>query len=51
MSPDDIKTEAGKKLFNLMNMLHGSIVWGPILEGILAIEKEMGNDIPQTPIS
>jgi len=44
--PDDIKTEAGKKLFERMNTIYGSITWGPVLEGILAIEKEMENDIP-----
>ena len=51
MSPDDIKTEAGKKLFNRINTLYGSIVWGEVLSGIIEIEKEMENDISQTPIS
>jgi len=46
MNPDDIKTEAGKKLFERINNNYGSITWGPVLEGILAIEKEMENDIP-----
>jgi len=48
MSPDDIKTKAGKELFNRINVLYGSIVWGEVLRGIIEIEKEMENDIPQT---
>ena len=37
---DEIRTEAGKKLFNLVNQNYGSIVWGPILAGIIEIERE-----------
>lgn len=51
MNPDNIKTEAGKELFKLINNNYGSIIWGPVLEGILAIEKEMENDISQASIS
>jgi hypothetical protein len=46
--PDQIKTEAGKELFKHFNDNYGSIIWGPILKGILDIEKEMENDISQT---
>ena len=45
---DQIKTEAGKELFKYFNDNYGSIIWGPVLKGILAIEKEMENDISQT---
>lgn len=37
---DEIRTEAGKKLFNLVNQNYGSIIWGSVLKGILEIEKE-----------
>ena len=46
--PDQIKTEAGKELFKHFNDNYGSIIWGPILKGILDIEKEMENVISQT---
>jgi len=48
---EQIKTQAGKDLFKLMNDNHGSIIWGPVLRGIIEIEKELSNDISQTPIS
>lgn len=38
---DPIKTEAGKELFEWANMNYGSIIWGPVLRGIIAIEKEL----------
>ena len=38
---DPITTEAGKALFEEMNTNHGSIVWGPVRRGIIAIEAEM----------
>jgi len=40
MHPDDIRTKAGKELFNRINMIYGSIVWGEILRGIIEIERE-----------
>ena len=40
MNPNDIRTKAGKDLFNLVNQNYGSIVWGPILAGIIEIERE-----------
>ncbi len=40
---EDIKTEAGKELFKYVNRHWGSAVWGPVINGIIAIEKEMEN--------
>ena len=40
MNPDDIRTQAGKDLFKLINDNWGSSVWGPVLRGILEIERE-----------
>jgi len=48
MHPDDIRTKAGQELFNRINMIYGSHVWGEVLRGIIEIEKEMENDISQT---
>ena len=45
MTNNDIKTEAGKELFKLINDNYGSSIWGPVLKGIIAIEKELENDI------
>lgn len=39
--PYNITTEAGKKLWIEINAYNGSSVWGPVGEGIVAIEKEM----------
>jgi hypothetical protein len=39
---ENIKTEAGKEMFKYFNDNHGSSIWGPVLRGILAIEKELG---------
>ena len=39
--PFDIQTEAGKRLWHKMNQHHGSIVWGPVGDGIVEIEDEM----------
>ncbi len=36
-----IKTQAGLDMFKYFNDNYGSSVWGPVLEGILAIEKEL----------
>jgi len=38
----DIKTQAGKDMFKYFNDNYGSSIWGPVLEGIKAIEKELG---------
>jgi len=37
----NITTQAGKDLWIKMNMEFGSSVWGPVGEGIVAIEEEM----------
>ena len=37
----NIKTEAGKKLWEWANNNHGSFIWGPVLQGILDIEEEL----------
>ena len=37
----EFKTEAGKELFEYFNDNYGSSIWGPVLRGILAIEKEL----------
>ena len=37
----EIKTQAGKDMFKYFNDNYGSSIWGPILKGILAIEKEL----------
>lgn len=39
--PYGITTEAGKALFTRMNMEQGSSVWGPVGEGIVAVEREV----------
>ena len=39
---ENIKTEAGKEMFKYFNDNYGSSIWGPVLRGILAIEKELG---------
>ena len=39
---DEIKTQAGKDMFKYFNDNYGSSIWGPVLEGIKAIEKELG---------
>jgi hypothetical protein len=41
MALDDIKTQAGKDMFKYFNDNYGSSVWGKVLEGIKAIEKEL----------
>ena len=38
-----IRTEAGLVLFKYFNDNYGSSVWGEVLKGILAIEKELDN--------
>ena len=38
---EDIKTQAGKDMFKYLNDNYGSSIWGPVLEGIKAIEREM----------
>ena len=38
---EDIKTHAGKYMFKYFNDNYGSSIWGPVLEGIKAIEKEL----------
>ena len=38
---EDIKTQAGKEMFKYFNDNYGSGIWGPVLEGIKAIEREM----------
>lgn len=42
MTHDDIKTQAGKDMFKYFNDQYGSDIWGPVLRGILSIEKELG---------
>ena len=37
-----IKTQAGLEMFEYFNANYGSNVWGKVLEGIQAIEKELG---------
>ncbi len=37
----DIKTQAGLEMFEYFNANYGSNVWGKVLEGIKAIEKEL----------
>lgn len=44
-TPFDIQTEAGKQLWHKMNQHYGSSVWGPVGEGIEAIEAEMRKQI------
>ena len=41
MPTDQIRTEAGKDMFKYFNDNYGSSIWGPVLKGILAIEKEL----------
>jgi len=41
MTDLDIKTQAGKDMFKYFNDNYGSSVWGKVLEGIKAIEKEL----------
>ena len=41
MTTEDIKTQAGKEMFKYFNDNYGSAIWGPVLKGILAIEKEL----------
>lgn len=43
--PYGITTEAGKSLFTRMNMEQGSSVWGPVGEGIVAVEREVSERI------
>jgi hypothetical protein len=38
---NDIKTQAGKDMFKYFNDNYWSSIWGPVLEGIKAIEKEL----------
>ena len=38
---NQIKTQAGKEMFKYFNDNYGSSIWGPVLEGIKAIEKEL----------
>jgi hypothetical protein len=38
---DNIKTQAGQDMFKYFNDNYGSSVWGKVLEGIKAIEKEL----------
>jgi hypothetical protein len=38
---DNIKTQAGLEMFKYFNDNYGSSVWGKVLEGIKAIEKEL----------
>jgi hypothetical protein len=38
---DNIKTQAGQDMFKYFNDNYGSSVWGKVLEGIQAIEKEL----------
>jgi hypothetical protein len=37
----NIKTQAGKDMFKYFNDNYGSSIWGKVLEGIKAIEKEL----------
>lgn len=41
MPTDEIKTQAGKEMFKYFNDNYGSSIWGPVLKGIKAIEREM----------
>ena len=41
MTTEDIKTQAGRDMFKYFNDNYGSSIWGPVLEGIKAIEREM----------
>ena len=41
MTTEDIKTQAGRDMFEYFNNNYGSSIWGPVLRGILAIEKEL----------
>lgn len=41
MPTDEIKTQAGKEMFKYFNDNYGSVIWGPVFEGIKAIEKEL----------
>lgn len=45
MTPFRITTEAGKALWTKINNEHGSSVWGPVGDGIVAIEAEVTNNI------
>ena len=38
----EIKTKAGKEMFKYFNDNYGSAIWGPVLDGIQAIEQELG---------
>jgi hypothetical protein len=38
---DGIKTDAGKELITYINQYYGSSVWGRVIEGVKAIEKEL----------
>lgn len=37
----EFKTQAGLELFEYFNENYGSAIWGPVLKGIQAIEKEL----------
>ena len=41
MTDLDIKTRAGRDMFQYFNENYGSAIWGRVLEGIIAIEKEV----------
>ena len=41
MTDLNIKTQAGKDMFKYFNDNYGSAIWGPVLEGVKAIEKEL----------
>ena len=41
---EGVKTEAGKELIIYMNQHFGSAVWGRVIDGVKAIEKELNND-------
>jgi hypothetical protein len=38
---EGVKTKAGKELIIYMNKHFGSSVWGKVIDGVKAIEKEM----------
>jgi len=38
---EGIKTKAGQELITYMNKYFGSSVWGKVIEGVKAIEKEL----------
>ena len=40
---EDIKTQAGKDMFKYFNDNYGSSIWGPVLEGIKSIERELND--------